>query len=268
MENYIMGIYRCDQKDRTKVTGIEGIEIDPLTMAEAVERCLKIARNRAAEVPYVVTPNVNHIVLLRDNEEFQKAYKNAILVLTDGKPVRTVLNFFGKPIPEIVPGSDLVPRIFDAVPEEQPITVFLLGAGDGVAERAAQLIQSRWRGVRIVGCYSPPMGFESSQTEEQKIRGVVDAANPDLLVIGLGAPKQELWINKNRSRLNAGVALCVGATIDFLAGEKKRCPFWMRKIALEWLYRIYSEPRRLARRYAGDALIFTEIVWREWRRSH
>lgn len=244
------------------------IEIDPLTMAEAVERCLKIARNRAVEVPYVVAPNVNHIVILQDDKAFQQTYKDAILVLTDGKPLRMVLKFFGKTIPEVVPGSDLVPQIFDAVPVEQPITVFLLGAGEGVAERAAQLIQLRWRGVRVVGCYSPPMGFENSQTEEQKIREVVNAANPDLLVIGLGAPKQELWISRNRAQLKAGLALCVGATIDFIAGKKKRCPLWMRKMALEWLYRVYSEPRRLVGRYANDALIFSKLVWREWRRSY
>ena len=89
-------------------------------------------------------------------------------------------------------------------------------------------------------------------------------ARPDVLVVGLGAPKQELWVHKHRERLTAKVALCVGATIDFLAGERRRAPAWMQEAGLEWLYRVASEPRRLAARYAKDALIFPRLFAREW----
>jgi N-acetylglucosaminyldiphosphoundecaprenol N-acetyl-beta-D-mannosaminyltransferase len=86
------------------------------------------------------------------------------------------------------------------------------------------------------------------------------------LVIGLGAPKQELWVHRHQHELQAKVALCVGATIDFLAGHRRRSPLWMQRAGLEWLHRVMSEPRRLAARYARDAWIFPQLVWREWRR--
>jgi N-acetylglucosaminyldiphosphoundecaprenol N-acetyl-beta-D-mannosaminyltransferase len=93
------------------------------------------------------------------------------------------------------------------------------------------------------------------------------AARPDVLIVGLGAPKQELWVHRHRDRLAARVALCVGATIDFLAGERSRAPVWMRESGLEWLFRVASEPRRLAGRYARDAWIFPRLFAQAWWRS-
>ena len=97
---------------------------------------------------------------------------------------------------------------------------------------------------------------------------VVNNVNPDVLIIGLGAPKQELWVCDNRNELRAGIALCVGATIDFLAGEQSRAPEWMRDYGLEWLYRMLSQPRRLIFRYAKGAVVFPVLVLREFCRSH
>jgi N-acetylglucosaminyldiphosphoundecaprenol N-acetyl-beta-D-mannosaminyltransferase len=85
-----------------------------------------------------------------------------------------------------------------------------------------------------------------------------------VLVLGFGAPKKELWIHTHRDRVSARVALCVGATIDFLADEKPRAPLWMQQTGLEWCYRLASEPRRLVGRYARDAWLFPQLVWREW----
>ena len=92
-------------------------------------------------------------------------------------------------------------------------------------------------------------------------------AKPDVLVVGLGAPKQECWVYEHRDRIEAAVSLCVGATIDFLAGEQTRAPRWMQNTGTEWLYRIYSDPGRLAKRYAKDAVIFPQLVFRQWRAS-
>ena len=92
----------------------------------------------------------------------------------------------------------------------------------------------------------------------------MNASNADLLVLGLGAPKQELWITQYASEISVKVALCVGATIDFIAGEKSRAPLWMQKIGLEWLHRMLSEPKRLAKRYIVDAIIFPQLIFKEW----
>ncbi len=112
---------------------------------------------------------------------------------------------------------------------------------------------------------SPPLGFERDEAENERILAAVAALKPDLVVLGLGAPKQELWIHAHADRLEAKVALCIGATIDFLAGEKRRAPRWMRRVGLEWFHRLSSEPGRLAKRYLRDAWVFPQLVWRDWR---
>jgi len=163
-----------------------------------------------------------------------------------------------------VAGSDLVPALFDSAPETKPLRIFLLGAAPGVADRAAGNIRRQWPGVEVIGTYSPPLGFERDERENESILQMIAAAKPDVLVVGLGAPKQELWVHKHHNRLAAKVALCVGATIDFLAGERSRAPLWMQSVGLEWLYRVASEPRRLATRYAKDAVIFPQLLAQEW----
>jgi N-acetylglucosaminyldiphosphoundecaprenol N-acetyl-beta-D-mannosaminyltransferase len=147
------------------------------------------------------------------------------------------------------------------------LRIFLLGAAPGIATEAAARIRNQWPAVQIVGSYSPPPGFEHDDDETARILSFVAGVQPDLLIIGLGAPKQELWIHRHRQELQAKVAICAGATIDFLAGQRSRSPVWMRRVGLEWLYRAYCEPRRLAGRYARDAWVFPQLVWREWRAS-
>jgi N-acetylglucosaminyldiphosphoundecaprenol N-acetyl-beta-D-mannosaminyltransferase len=186
------------------------------------------------------------------------------MVLADGAPVLWASRLLRQSLPERVAGSDLVPALFAASSESHPISVYLLGAAPGVADRAAAAIRRQWPGVRVVGTYSPPVGFERDEAENQAILARIQSASPDVLIVGLGAPKQELWVHKYRQRLNAKAALCVGATIDFLAGERSRAPVWMREVGLEWLYRVASEPRRLAARYARDAVIFPRLLAREW----
>jgi N-acetylglucosaminyldiphosphoundecaprenol N-acetyl-beta-D-mannosaminyltransferase len=121
--------------------------------------------------------------------------------------------------------------------------------------------------VEVVGTYSPPIGFDKNDAENESILSRIAAARPDVLIVGLGAPKQELWVHKHRERIAASAALCVGATIDFLAGQRSRAPVWMRQVGLEWLYRVGTEPRRLFARYAKDALIFPQLLAREWWRT-
>jgi N-acetylglucosaminyldiphosphoundecaprenol N-acetyl-beta-D-mannosaminyltransferase len=195
----------------------------------------------------------------------QEASRQASLVVTDGTPVGWAANLLGVNIPEVVPGSDLVPAIFNHTQNEnKPITVFLLGAMPGVADRAKAMIEKKWPLVNVVGTLSPDFGFDKNETESKKICDIVNQSAADLLVLGLGAPKQELWVTTYASQLSVKTALCVGATIDFLAGEKPRAPMWMRKYGLEWLHRMLSEPKRLIKRYTIDAIVFPKVVFKEW----
>jgi N-acetylglucosaminyldiphosphoundecaprenol N-acetyl-beta-D-mannosaminyltransferase len=216
---------------------------------------------------YVVTPNVDHTRLLHESAAFRDAYAVADMTLADGMPVVWASRLLGKPLPERVTGADLVPALFSAADESRPLRVFLLGALPGVADRAAGNIMARWPHVYVSGTYSPPFGFEKDAKQNNDILSRIAAAKCDVVVVGLGAPKQELWVHAHRDRIEAKVALCVGATIDFLAGEVRRAPLWVQSIGLEWCYRLLSEPRRLFRRYAQDALLFPQLVWAEFARS-
>jgi N-acetylglucosaminyldiphosphoundecaprenol N-acetyl-beta-D-mannosaminyltransferase len=247
-----------------------GIEIDPLRMDQAVAQIRSWVANSSGRCQFVVTPNVDHIVMLQHHAGLQAAYHDAGLVLVDGAPVlwsSRLLQPSGSRLPERVAGSDLVPALFQAVSNGSAsggLRVYLLGAAPGVADRAAISIRHRWPAVEVAGTYSPPLGFDRDEPENEAILGRIAAAQPDVLIVGLGAPKQELWVHKHQGRLAAKVALCVGATIDFLAGERSRAPIWMQNAGLEWLYRVAKEPRRLAVRYAKDAIIFPRLLVREW----
>lgn len=242
-----------------------GMQIAPLRMPEAVATLHEWIDAEDRHCRYVVTPNVDHAVMFETHAGLRDAYRDASLVLADGLPVVLASRLLKKPLPERVAGSDLAPALFASTSSARPLSVYLLGAGPGVAERAAHNIMHRWPNTKVVGTYSPPLGFERDTEECASICERINAVRPDVLMLGLGAPKQELWIAKHRERLQVKAALCIGATIDFLAGEKARAPRWMQKCGIEWLHRLASEPKRLLKRYAHDAWVFPQLVWREWR---
>lgn len=249
-----------------------GMTIDRLDLGQATERVLtwSLGERDESGCRYVVTPNVDHAVMFQHDDRLRDAYRDAAMVVADGAPLVAVSRLLGKRLPERVAGSDLAPAMLDmadtlASAGGRALRVFLLGAGPGVADRAAQQLAKRWPGVQTVGTYCPPLGFENDDAENERILSAVSEAEPDVVLIGLGAPKQELWTQRFHKRLDAKVALCIGATIDFLAGEKKRSPLWMQRAGLEWAHRLATEPRRLAARYARDAWVFPQLVWGEYR---
>ena len=250
-------------KHMTPKQNLFGIEIDAFRMPQAVD-CLRTwVEADFSKCHYVVTPNVDHMVLLKENELFRKAYDGAAMILADGHPIVWASRLLRRPLPERVPGSELVPKLFDSFNERGKLRVFLLGAAEGVGLQAAENMKAQWPKVETVGVYSPPMGFEKDAAETENILQRIADVSPDVVVVGLGAPKQELWVAANADQLKTKVALCVGATIDFLAGEKKRAPVWMQKCGTEWLHRMCSEPKRLVKRYAKDAWVFPQIVFQQ-----
>ncbi len=207
-----------------------GFEIDAVTMLQAVDRIYGWLEEADSPTRFVVTPNVDHAVMFQHNKPLQAAYADASLVLADGMPLVAASRLVGRPLPGRVAGSDLAPALFAAAAVHGGLRVFLLGGMPGVAERAAAAVVARWPAVQVVGTYSPPLGFEQNPQENDEILRRVAAARPDVLIVGLGAPKQELWVHAHRGRIGARVTLCLGATIDFLAGQKRRaragCSVW------------------------------------------
>lgn len=224
-------------------------EVDNLTMNEAlgeIDRLIQENKNA-----YVVTPNVDHIVQLERGGELVDVYKNADLILTDGKPLIWISKWYRTPIKEKISGSDLFPLLCKMA-TEKGYTMFFLGAAEGVAAKAAQNLMKKYEGLNVVGTYSPPYGFEKNEAEMKKIEKMIKNLHPHILIVGLGCPKQELFILHNKERLGVPISLGLGASLDFEAGNIKRAPKWMANHGLEWLFRITQDPKRLAKRYLVD----------------
>lgn len=232
-------------------------DIDNLTMAETLNEIDKLIQKK--NFSYVVTPNVDHIVRLEKDEELQKVYKNASLILTDGKPLIWISKWYKTPIKEKISGSDLFPRVCQLAANKN-YTMYLLGAAEGVADTAAKNLMKKYPGLNIVGTYSPPFGFEKSKQEMNKIKTQIQDVHPDILIVGLGCPKQEKFMYYHCKELGVPISFGLGASIDFEAGNIKRAPKWMSNHGLEWLYRFSKEPKRLFKRYFVDDLKIIQVA--------
>jgi len=240
---------------------IGDLPFDNLDLAQTVatvERAL--ARGRRG---YVVTPNVDHLVLYRDCPAFRAACRGAALTLADGMPIVWASRLVGRPLRARAAGSDLFPMLCQMA-AARGYTVFLLGGAAGVADRAALRLAARFPRLRIAGVYAPPDRFEPEGEAAEAAVRAVNTARPSVLFVALGTPKQELWVHRHWSRLDTGVALCCGAAFDFVAGVQIRAPAWMQRAGLEWMWRLARNPRRLWRRYLVRDAAFLGIFLKAW----
>lgn len=238
-----------------------GITIDNVTMGETLERIRTMLAGPGKH--FVVTPNVDHLVRLHKDAEFQEVYKRASLVVADGMPVIWGSHLLGRPLKERVAGSDLMlPACKLAA--ETGARVYFLGSMPGVAERALEKLRDLFPALQVAGHYSPPFGFEKDAAENKRIVERINTSRTDILFVALGAPKQEKWISAHLDELNIKVGLCIGAGVDFIAGAVKRAPAWMHSIGLEWFWRLMSDPGRLWKRYLVEDLLFFKIFLLEW----
>jgi N-acetylglucosaminyldiphosphoundecaprenol N-acetyl-beta-D-mannosaminyltransferase len=214
---------------------------------------------------FVVTPNVDHLMRLQHDCRFYEAYGTADYCVCDSRIVQYAARLLGQPIDEKISGSDLFPAFYWRYREDPGTTIFLLGAPEGVAAIAQERINAKVGRTMVVGTYSPPMGFEHDATECQRIVRLIQSSGATVLAMGVGAPKQEIWIQRFRSQLpKVRTFLAIGATLNFEAGAVARSPQWMSAAGLEWLYRLLVEPRRLWKRYLVDDLPFFGLILAQW----
>lgn len=231
--------------------------VDALTMAEAIERIDALVGAGAGGS--VFTPNVDHVVTAEDDDAFRAAYAEASVSLADGQALVWAMRLLRTPVPEKVSGSDLVwPLMQHAAAARW--RVYLLGGAPGSADLAAARLE-RELGVVIAGVDAPRVTVDGDAGERAVVERV-RSADAQLVVVGLGAPKQERFIHRSRPFIGPAVALGLGASIDFLAGRVRRAPRWVSRSGLEWLYRLSQEPRRLAHRYLVKDPRFAAIVAR------
>ncbi|MDI6704120.1 MAG: WecB/TagA/CpsF family glycosyltransferase [bacterium] len=232
---------------------IMGIDIDSIGFEEAIERIEGFISQRS--IHYIVTPNVDHLIKLQKDEEFREIYKNASMVLPDGVPLLWAGRFLGTPLKEKVSGSDLFPALCK-VSSEKGYRLFFLGSTDHVLKKVCKILKSRYPNLKITGAYAPSFKIMENKKENEEIIRMIKSKRPDILFVGLGAPKQERWIYRNLKRINVPVSIGIGISFDYMAGEIRRAPKWMQRIGLEWFYRLLQEPKRLWKRYLIDDMKF------------
>jgi N-acetylglucosaminyldiphosphoundecaprenol N-acetyl-beta-D-mannosaminyltransferase len=238
-----------------------GLRFAAVTLCEAARMLVEAGADRRKGL--VVTPNVDHLVVIHRDPSVKLVYESASWVFADGMPIvwlSRILHPTG--VPERVTGTDLLPLVASQS-AERGLRLFLCGGAHGVAEQLAARLQQATPGVNIVGTYSPPLGFESDPDESARMVERCNSARPHILFLGLGTPKQELWAYRHQSQLNVGPILCFGGAFDLNAGLKVRAPKWLRSAGLEWAWRLAYEPRRLWRRYLIQDVAFAVLAVKE-----
>jgi N-acetylglucosaminyldiphosphoundecaprenol N-acetyl-beta-D-mannosaminyltransferase len=232
-----------------------GLEIDPVTEADVVAH-VRWALERGAG-GRIVTPNVDILRQAARDEAIRADLAGADLVVADGAPLVWAARLAGTPLPERVAGADLIWSLSGGLAEDGR-SVYLLGGEPETetqlegAHRAASRLTSRYPGLRIAGHASPRYGFDASPAELDAVCAELVEAKPDLVFVGIGFPRQERLIARLRPDLPGAWFLGCGAAINFVAGDVRRAPEAFQKSGLEWLHRLATEPRRLARRYLRD----------------
>lgn len=231
--------------------------IDNASFADALSAILCAAAELKSR--YVVTPNVDHILRLEEDKEFQACYRQADFVYCDGLPLVWASRLLGTPLMERVTGADLMPALCLRAARSN-LSVAIIGGPPGSAEKAAERLQLNAPGLNIVWTYCPPIGFQHSEVESKKICDHLNEHKVNLVFLGVGSPKQEKWIYHHRKQLNIGVILGIGAAIEFCAGTLPRAPRWMQRVGLEWVFRTLQDPKRLAPRYLGNMKFLGFVV--------
>lgn len=236
------------------------VAFDNLTMTEAVAQIVQMAQ-KTDRPRYVCTGNLDHLVLLSRDDEFRRIYGAADLVLADGAPVVWLsrLSRGHRPLRERVAGSDLFWEMARAS-AATGVRLFFLGGAPGAADAAAEAVRQRYPAAQVSGTYCPPFSRFHDPEEQARIHATIRAAQPDILLVAFGAPKQEKWIAAHKDLVGVPVAIGVGGTFEMASGQVRRAPRWAQRTGLEWAYRFLQEPSRLFRRYFLRDLPFLLIL--------
>lgn len=229
-------------------SNILNVEIDNVTMDELLAQ-LKHG--------VLVTPNIDQIVKMQSDRDFYDIVKKAEWCVCDSKILYLCSKFTKHPLKGAVPGSSFFPAYYEYHKYDESCKIFLLGAMDGVAKKAMERINQKVGRSIVVGAYSPSYGFEKKPEENELIYKMINDSGANVVLVGVGCPKQEKWIDKHKTMMpKVDIWMALGATIDFEAGNIKRAPKIWQELYLEWFYRFLQEPKRMYRRYFVDDPIF------------
>ncbi|WP_460254567.1 WecB/TagA/CpsF family glycosyltransferase [Acidiphilium sp. MT5] len=232
-----------------------GVSFAAIGLDQAVTQCL--ARDPAARFEFVVTPNTDHLARLRRDPALRAIYRAAWLCLLDSQVIARLARFCGQGALPVVTGADLTRDVLEGLPAGSRVLLVGLDAADAAA------LAARFGGL-VIAHHAPPMGLDDDPVAFARARDTVRASGAALVLLAIGSPRQERLAHAVWQAGDAtGLGLCVGAAPLFAAGRIRRAPVWMRRWALEWLWRLVLEPRRLARRYGLDGPpVLLALAWR------
>jgi N-acetylglucosaminyldiphosphoundecaprenol N-acetyl-beta-D-mannosaminyltransferase len=236
------------------------LPVDRVDFEGALDAIDELVRKKQGGL--VFTPNVDHVVQAEHDPRLRAAYAEVSLSLVDGMPLLWAARLLKTPVPAKVSGSDLVwPLMRRAA--ERSYRVYFLGGAPGNAELARDKLLAELPELQVVGIDAAHVDINGQASAQEPILNRIRSAKPDLLLVALGAPKQEIWSFEQRAQLDPVVSIGVGASLDFIAGAVRRAPRWMSDAGLEWAFRLGQEPRRLATRYLLRDPLFFGIVARQ-----
>ena len=236
-----------------------GIPFSRVSVADSLDWIGERIRSRKPS--FIVTPNLDFAMQAAKDVELQNLLIDADLSLCDGMPIFRFARWAGSTLPEKVSGSDLVPLIFERASREG-WRLFLLGASDEVLRTVARRMEREFPGAILAGRHSPPIA-PLAKYDHAGISRMIEEARPDLLLVGLGCPKQEKLIAMMYRKLGVPVSIGIGASLDFMAGKVRRSPRWISIAGAEWIVRLVQEPRRLVKRYWGNGLFLLRDLARQ-----
>lgn len=237
-----------------------GVVVNNVTSAEAIQAIDGFVSSRKPHK--IIVANAAKLVKARKDPELLHALRTSSVVTADGISIVIGARIMGVKLVERVTGSEHLVPFSCELASRKGYSVFFLGAGPGVAEKAAEVLRQKFAGLKVVGTYSPNYNVLSDQAETERSIRFVREASPDILFVAFGTPKQEKWISRNMEKLDVPVTIGVGATLDFIAGVVPRPPAWVHGVGFAWLYRLIHDPRRLWRRNL-EGVIFLWLVLKE-----
>ncbi|MGI6455896.1 MAG: WecB/TagA/CpsF family glycosyltransferase [bacterium] len=232
-----------------------GIPIQNVTMEQAVAQIQAGLRSHACDT--IIFVNAHCVNVAHRDAEYQKILLENSYNYADGVGMQIAAQLFGTPLVDNVNGTDLFPRLCPEL-EKIQARIFLLGGAPGVAEILQERMEERYAGIRITGTHH---GYFSPDEQEQIIKNI-RASGAELLLVAMGVPLQEKWIAAWGEQTGVRVAMAVGGLFNFYSGRIPRAPKWMRRLGLEWLHRMFQEPRRLWKRYLIGNILFLYITIR------
>jgi len=262
---YLTRIESYRQTDYFSIVDTPRVELLGTQIHAVTEKqCCVIVLNALRQVRggWVGTPILDHLRRCHYDPEYARTIRRANLLVADGMPLVWASKLQGTPLPERVTGSNLIFSLSEALSRERR-KIFLLGGDPGMADLAGDVLARRFPGLNIVGTCCPDLGYEWNPSKIWEISNQLAAANPDVVFVGLGSPKQEYLILDFRTLLPQTWWLGVGISFSFVAGRIKRAPRWMQRCGLEWMHRLTQEPGRLARRYLIDDMPFVLKLFKD-----